>query len=106
VDRFADKNAVLMLAHASNHSIAQRVGFIEGRYYYAMGINPRAVTAPAQDLVIARIGLLVAPFRFPYDYARLAGFFVSGAVYVAPMRLAAPSTSLDSLLETGRDIET
>jgi NCS1 family nucleobase:cation symporter-1 len=68
----------------------------EGAYYYAKGFNPRAVIALALGVVIALIGLFVVPLHFLYDYAWFVGFFVSGGVYVALMRLAAPVSSLES----------
>ncbi|HTX77851.1 MAG TPA: NCS1 family nucleobase:cation symporter-1 [Terracidiphilus sp.] len=68
----------------------------EGAYYYAKGINPRAIAALALGVLIALIGLLVARLHFLYDYAWFVGFFVSGVVYVALMRLAVPAASLQS----------
>ncbi|HWE86559.1 MAG TPA: NCS1 family nucleobase:cation symporter-1 [Terracidiphilus sp.] len=77
----------------------------EGAYYYSKGINPRAVAALALGVVIALIGIFVAPLRFLYDYAWFVGFFTSGAVYVALMRLAAPAASLASSLAAAPDAE-
>ena len=62
----------------------------EGVYYYAKGINPRAMVALVLGVVIALVGLAVKPLHFLYDYAWFVGFFTAGIVYVALMRLSAP----------------
>jgi NCS1 family nucleobase:cation symporter-1 len=77
----------------------------DGAYYYSKGINPRAVAALALGVVIALIGVFVASLRFLYDYAWFVGFFTSGAVYVALMRLAAPAASLASSMGAAPDAE-
>jgi len=60
----------------------------DGVYYYAKGINPRAVAALALGVGVALIGKVVEPLRFLYDYAWFVGFFVAGACYVGLMRMA------------------
>jgi nucleobase:cation symporter-1, NCS1 family len=62
----------------------------EGAYYYAKGINPRAIVALVLGVAIALVGLAVKPLHFLYDYAWFAGFFTAGIIYVALMRLSAP----------------
>lgn len=71
----------------------------EGVYYYAKGINPRAMVALVLGVVIALVGLAVKALHFLYDYAWFVGFFTSGIVYVALMRLAAPAPRLSPSLE-------
>ena len=63
----------------------------EGAYHYAKGINPRAVVALVLGVAVALIGLAVAPLHFLYDYAWFVGFFTSGIVYLALMKLAPPA---------------
>ena len=63
----------------------------EGAYYYTKGINPRAIAALVLGVTIALIGLFVEPLHFLYDYAWFVGFFTSGLVYLALMKLAAPA---------------
>jgi nucleobase:cation symporter-1, NCS1 family len=65
----------------------------DGVYYYAKGINPRAIFALVLGVVIALVGLAVKPLHFLYDYAWFVGFFTSGIVYVALMRLSAPAAA-------------
>jgi len=72
----------------------------EGSYYYAKGINPRAIVALALGVGIALIGLFVPPLHFLYDYAWFVGFFTAGGVYVALMKLAAPAAIAVSAEET------
>jgi NCS1 family nucleobase:cation symporter-1 len=62
----------------------------QGAYYYARGINPRAIFALAMGVAIALIGVFVAPLHFLYDYAWFVGFFTAGLIYVALMRTAEP----------------
>ena len=68
----------------------------EGAYYYTKGVNPRALVALVLGVGIALIGLVYAPLHFLYDYAWFVGFFVSGIVYVALMKLAAPAVYIES----------
>jgi NCS1 family nucleobase:cation symporter-1 len=68
----------------------------EGAYYYAKGINPRAVIALFVGVVIALIGLAVKPLHFLYDYAWFVGFFVAGGLYVALMRVSQARGSLST----------
>jgi NCS1 family nucleobase:cation symporter-1 len=68
----------------------------EGAYHYSKGINPRAVVALVLGVAIALIGLAVAPLHFLYDYAWFVGFFTSGIVYLALMKLFAPALSSPS----------
>ncbi|MGA2536892.1 MAG: NCS1 family nucleobase:cation symporter-1 [Terracidiphilus sp.] len=63
----------------------------EGAYHYSKGINPRAVVALVLGVVVALAGLIFPPLHFLYDYAWFVGFFVSGIIYVAAMKLVAPS---------------
>ena len=58
-----------------------------GPYEYRRGFNPRALVALVLGIVLALCGLAVPTLRFLYDYAWFVGFFVSGAVYLALMRL-------------------
>src|ERR1700732_423831 len=53
-----------------------------GVYEYENGVNWRAVAALITGVVVALMGLAVAPLRWLYDYAWFVGFGVSGAVYV------------------------
>jgi NCS1 family nucleobase:cation symporter-1 len=66
----------------------------EGAYYYAKGINPRAIVAMALGVVVALVGLAVRPLHFLYDYAWFVGFFMAGGVYVALMRFAEAGNTL------------
>ncbi len=72
----------------------------EGVYHYARGINPRAIVALVLGVVIALAGLAIRPLHFLYDYAWFVGFFISGGVYVALMKISAPA--LAGELETAR----
>jgi nucleobase:cation symporter-1, NCS1 family len=65
----------------------------EGIYYYAKGVNPRAMIALVLGVLIALIGLFVQSLRFLYDYAWFVGFFVAGLIYLVSMRTA-PSAAL------------
>jgi NCS1 family nucleobase:cation symporter-1 len=63
-----------------------------GQYEYDNGVNLRAVVALVAGIVVALLGLVVAPLRLLYDYAWFVGFGVSGAVYVVLMqRVEAPA---------------
>ncbi len=62
----------------------------EGVYHYTKGMNPRAIVALILGVVIALVGLAAQPLHFLYDYAWFVGFFTSGIVYTALMRLTAP----------------
>src|SRR3984957_11492689 len=63
----------------------------EGVYHYTKGINPRAVIALVLGVGLALIGLAVPAVHFLYDYAWFVGFFTSGIVYLALMKLAPPA---------------
>ena len=63
----------------------------EGAYHYSKGINPRAVGALVLGVTIALVGLIYPPMHFLYDYAWFVGFFTSGILYVALMKLVAPT---------------
>ncbi len=63
----------------------------EGAYHYSKGINPRAVFALVLGVVVALVGLFFKPLHFLYDYAWFVGFFISGASYIALMRIFAPA---------------
>jgi len=67
----------------------------EGAYHYAKGINPRAIAALVLGVVIALAGVFVKQLHFLYDYAWFVGFFISGAVYVALMRISTPEIAGD-----------
>ncbi len=67
-----------------------------GAYEYSRGINPRAIVALVAGVAAALIGLFVPPLRFLYDYAWFVGFSLSGALYLALMRMM-PGTSLTEL---------
>lgn len=71
----------------------------EGAYYYARGINPRAMAALVLGVAIALVGLAVKPLRFLYDYAWFVGFLSAGTAYVAMMKFAGP-TFVEQLEET------
>jgi nucleobase:cation symporter-1, NCS1 family len=58
----------------------------EGAYFYARGINPRALAALVAGVAIALVGLFVRPLEFLYDYAWFVGFFVAAATYAVLMR--------------------
>jgi nucleobase:cation symporter-1, NCS1 family len=76
----------------------------EGAYHYTKGINPRAIVALVIGVVIALVGLAIKPLHFLYDYAWFVGFFVSGAIYVALMRLSAPAAASElEPAEAGND---
>jgi nucleobase:cation symporter-1, NCS1 family len=65
----------------------------EGEYFYARGINWRAVYALAAGITVALTGLVVHPLRPLYDYAWFVGFFVAGGVYLALMPQGAQKKS-------------
>jgi NCS1 family nucleobase:cation symporter-1 len=65
-----------------------------GAYHYTRGVNPRAIVALVLGVGLALIGLFYQPLHFLYDYAWFVGFFTAGIVYVALMRIAAPSSGL------------
>lgn len=58
----------------------------DGVYKYWRGLNLRAIIALFTGVAIALIGLAVPLFRWLYDYAWFAGFFISGALYLLLMR--------------------
>jgi len=64
----------------------------EGAYYYAKGVNPRAIISLVLGVVIALIGLFVPSLHFLYDYAWFVGFFVAGVAYLVTMRATASAT--------------
>ena len=68
----------------------------EGAYHYSRGVNPRAIVALVIGVGLALVGLAYAPLHFLYDYAWFVGFFTAGIVYVALMRLAAPTPALET----------
>ena len=57
----------------------------DGAYEYKRGFNPKAIVALVAGVVVALIGLAVAPLRFLYDYAWFVGFFVAGVTYYVLM---------------------
>src|SRR5271166_4603198 len=57
-----------------------------GIYRYGNGVNYRAIVALAAGVVVALIGLLVAPLRWLYDYAWFVGFLISSMTYWISMR--------------------
>jgi NCS1 family nucleobase:cation symporter-1 len=63
----------------------------EGAYHYSKGVNPRAIVALVLGVVIALVGFIYPPLHFFYDYAWFVGFFTSGILYVALMKLVAPA---------------
>ena len=67
----------------------------EGIYYYAKGINPRAMFALVLGVVTALIGVFVPSLRFLYDYAWFVGFFTAGIAYLAMMRVAVPAAATE-----------
>ena len=60
----------------------------EGIYHYSKGINPRAVIALVAGGFLAVIGVWVPALHFLFDYSWFVGFFVSGLIYAALMRLS------------------
>jgi nucleobase:cation symporter-1, NCS1 family len=68
----------------------------DGAYFYANGINPRAIVALVLGVVIALVGLFVSPLRFLYDYAWFVGFFTAAAVYWALMRVSVASSQVST----------
>ena len=60
-----------------------------GIYRYGSGVNYRAIVALGAGIVVALIGLLVAPLRWLYDYAWFVGFLVASVTYWLSMRNAA-----------------
>ena len=62
-----------------------------GPYEYSGGVNIRAIVALVCGVAAALIGLFVPALRFLYDYAWFVGFFLSGALYVLLMKIAAPN---------------
>ena len=65
-----------------------------GPYEYSRGINLRALVALVAGVTAALIGLFVPTLRFLYDYAWFVGFFLSGILYVAMMKLVPSPTEL------------
>jgi NCS1 family nucleobase:cation symporter-1 len=59
-----------------------------GAYEYDRGVNYRALAALALGIIIALLGLVLAPLRWLYDYAWFVGFLVAGASYVILMQRA------------------
>lgn len=53
----------------------------KGSYEYTGGVNYRALCAMLAGIVVALLGLVVAPLRWLYDYAWFVGFFVAGAMH-------------------------
>jgi NCS1 family nucleobase:cation symporter-1 len=72
----------------------------EGAYHYSKGINPRAIISLVIGVAVALAGLIVRPLHFLYDYAWFVGFFISGAVYRALMRVSDARQSLPAPFET------
>jgi NCS1 family nucleobase:cation symporter-1 len=72
----------------------------EGAYFYAKGINPRAMVALVVGVMIALAGLFAAPLHFLYDYAWFVGFFTSGALYVLLMWRTVPAAAVSVPLES------
>jgi len=62
----------------------------DGAYHYTKGFNPRAVAALVLGVTIALVGLIYSPMHFLYDYAWFVGFFTSGILYIALMKLIKP----------------
>ena len=61
----------------------------EGAYHYTKGVNPRAVVALVFGVALALLGLVFKPLHHLYDFAWFVGFFASGFLYVALMKLTA-----------------
>jgi NCS1 family nucleobase:cation symporter-1 len=66
----------------------------EGAYHYSRGINPRAVVALVLGVALALVGNAYAPLHFLYDYAWFVGFFTSGILYLALMKLLPPTAAV------------
>jgi nucleobase:cation symporter-1, NCS1 family len=60
----------------------------DGIYHYTKGINPRAIAALVAGVIVALIGLWMAPLHFLYDYSWFVGFFVAGLLYAVLMYLS------------------
>jgi NCS1 family nucleobase:cation symporter-1 len=63
-----------------------------GIYEYSGGFNYRAIVALVAGIAIALIGLAIPPLRWLYDYAWFVGFFTSGALYAALMKMPVTET--------------
>lgn len=66
---------------------------VKGAYTYEGGWNWRAVVATLLGCALAWGGLIWPPLKPLYDYAWFVGLFVSGATYVAFMRVFPSTTS-------------
>jgi NCS1 family nucleobase:cation symporter-1 len=69
------------------HLIVQDLYRRDGAYEYNNGFHLQALFALAAGILIALAGLVVPGVRWLYDYAWFVGFFVSGALYYALMRM-------------------
>ncbi|HEX6895326.1 MAG TPA: NCS1 family nucleobase:cation symporter-1 [Bryobacteraceae bacterium] len=73
----------------------------DGKYRYRGGVNYRALSALALGIVVALIGLVVAPLHWLYEYAWFVGFLVAAAAYWVAMRGNANEPASTQLDETG-----
>ncbi|NYF80110.1 NCS1 family nucleobase:cation symporter-1 [Granulicella arctica] len=56
-----------------------------GQYEYVGGFNLKAIAALVAGVVVALVGLFVAPLHWLYEYAWFVGFGVAGGVYLLLM---------------------
>jgi nucleobase:cation symporter-1, NCS1 family len=73
-----------------------------GVYEYRNGFNLRAIWALGTGILVALLGLVVPPLYVLYKYAWFAGFFVSGVVYYALMRIPFAGNGIPHSTEPAR----
>jgi nucleobase:cation symporter-1, NCS1 family len=73
-----------------------------GVYEYRNGFNLRAIWALGTGILVALLGLVVPPLYVLYKYAWFAGFFVSGVVYYALMRIPFAGSGIPHSAEPAR----
>lgn len=74
----------------------------DGKYRYSGGVNYRALSALAAGIVVALIGLVVAPLHWLYEYAWFVGFLVAAVTYWVAMRGNANEPASTRLNKTSR----
>jgi nucleobase:cation symporter-1, NCS1 family len=79
------------------HLIVQDLYRRDGAYEYSNGFHLQALFALAAGVLIALVGLLVPGLRWLYDYAWFVGFFVSGTLYYALMRMQPHAIAADAM---------
>jgi NCS1 family nucleobase:cation symporter-1 len=53
-----------------------------GAYEFSRGVNPVALVSLVFGIIVALLGLVIAPLRWLYDYAWFVGFGTSAGVYL------------------------